>query len=94
MQEEAWKRLFLIHDAKTKEKSKDNLTTEKEEIRPDKQAITGNRRLNDYDFLPALQVKQVKRGCFKAIYEDNVWKLKLNSNDQNWKNMIEFLFLV
>ncbi len=51
--------------------------------RPDKQAITGNRRLNYYGFLPALQVEQVKRGQFEAIYEDNVWKLKQNSNDQN-----------
>ncbi len=32
--------------------------------------------------LPALQVEQVKKGCFEAIYEDNVWKLKPSSNDQ------------
>jgi hypothetical protein len=44
-------------------------------------------------FLPALQVEQVKRGCFRAIYEDNVWKVKPNSNDQNRGSMVEFLFL-
>ena len=60
---------------------------------PDKQARTGNRRLNYYEDLPALQVEQVKRGCFEVIYEDNVWKVKPYSNDQNGKNMVEFLFL-
>ena len=43
--------------------------------------------------MPALQVEQVKKGCFKAIYEDNVWKMKPDSNDQNRKNVVEFLFL-
>jgi hypothetical protein len=43
--------------------------------------------------MPALQVEQVKKGCFEAIYEDNVWKVKPNSNDQNWKSVLEFLFL-
>jgi hypothetical protein len=58
---------------------------------PVKQAITGNHDGDCYDFWPALQVEQVKRGCFEAIYEDNAWKLKPNSNDQN---VIEFLFLL
>ena len=60
---------------------------------PDKQAITGNNCGDYYGDLPALQVEQVKRGCFEAIYEDNVWKVKPNSNDQNWKSVLEFLFL-
>ena len=42
--------------------------------------------------LPALQVEQVKKGCFEAIYEDNVWKVKPYSNDQNRKSVIEYLF--
>ena len=41
---------------------------------------------------PALQVEQVKRGHFEAIYEDNVWKIKPNSNDQNGKSVVEYLF--
>jgi len=45
-------------------------------------------------YLPVLQVEQVKRGCFEAIYEDNVWKIKPNSNDQNLKSVIEFLFSI
>jgi len=60
---------------------------------PDKQAITGNITMNHYSFLPALPAKQVKRGGFEAIYEDNVWKVKPNSNDQNPKSVVEFLFL-
>jgi hypothetical protein len=43
--------------------------------------------------LPALQVEQVKRARFEAIYEDNAWKDKPDSNDQNGKSVIEFLFL-
>jgi hypothetical protein len=43
---------------------------EKSEM-PDKQAITGNNYKDYYNDLPALQVEQVKMGCFKAIYEDN-----------------------
>jgi hypothetical protein len=43
--------------------------------------------------LPALQVEQVKRGCFEAIYEDNACLFKPYSNDQNRKNVVEFLFL-
>src|ERR1051325_11723666 len=43
--------------------------------------------------LPALQVKQVKSGCFEAIYEDNACLFKPYSNDQNWKSVLEFLFL-
>jgi hypothetical protein len=39
--------------------------------------------------MPALQVLQVKTGHFKAIYEDNVWKLKPNSNDQIPKSVVE-----
>jgi hypothetical protein len=38
---------------------------------------------------PALQVEQVKTGCFEAIYEDTVWKSKPNSNDQNPKIVVE-----
>ncbi len=60
---------------------------------PDKQAITGDYYEDYCDDLPALQVEQVKRGCFEAIYEDNAWKFKLNSNDQNGKNVVEILFL-
>ncbi len=41
---------------------------------------------------PALQVEQVKMGCFGGIYEDNVWKLKPTSNDQSWKFEVEYLF--
>ncbi|MBA3874148.1 MAG: hypothetical protein H0X30_33865 [Anaerolineae bacterium] len=59
---------------------------------PVKQAITGNNYGDCYDNLPALQVEQVKRGCFWAIYEDNAWIFKPNSNDQSWKSMIEYLF--
>ena len=44
-------------------------------------------------FLPALQVEQVKKGCFEVICEDNVWKMKPDSNCQNRKNVLEFLFL-
>ncbi len=43
--------------------------------------------------LPALQVEQVKKGHFEAIYEDNVWKLKPSSNDQKWKIGVEYLFV-
>ncbi|MBA3868157.1 MAG: hypothetical protein H0X30_03305 [Anaerolineae bacterium] len=43
--------------------------------------------------MPALQVEQVKRGCFEAIYEDNACTFKPNSNDQKRKSMVEFLFL-
>jgi len=43
--------------------------------------------------LPALQVEQAKKGCFEVICEDNVWKMKPDSNDQNRKNVVEFLFL-
>ena len=43
---------------------------------------------------PALQVEQVKKGHFEAIYEDNVWKLKPSSNDQNAKFGVEYLFFV
>ncbi len=50
--------------------------------KPDKQVVTGNNYGDYYDNLPALQVEQVKRGCFWVIYEDNVWKLKPNSNVQ------------
>jgi len=32
--------------------------------------------------LPALQVEQVKSGCFEGIYEDNDWKYKPDSNQQ------------
>ncbi|MBA3872945.1 MAG: hypothetical protein H0X30_27755 [Anaerolineae bacterium] len=39
--------------------------------------------------MPALQVEQVKTGHFGAIYEDNVWKMKPNSNDQNRKTVVE-----
>ncbi len=60
---------------------------------PDKQAITGDYYEDFGRFLPALQVEQVKTGCFKAIYEDNAWKDKPYSNDQNGKSVIEFLFL-
>jgi hypothetical protein len=49
-------------------------------IWPDKQAITGNITMNHYSFLPALQVEQAKRGRFEAIYEDNAWIFKPNSN--------------
>ena len=63
------------------------------QVWPDKQAKTGNITLEDYDDVPALQVEQVKRSCFEAIYEDNVWKVKPNSNDQNRKSVLEFLFL-
>ena len=59
---------------------------------PDKQAITGNLTSEHYSLWPALQVEQVKRGCFEAIYEDNAWKLKPNSNAQNGKSVIEYLF--
>jgi hypothetical protein len=59
---------------------------------PDKQARTGNNCGDYYDVLPALQVEQVKKGCFEAIYEDNVWKMKPNSNAQNGKSVVEFLF--
>jgi hypothetical protein len=61
-------------------------------ILPVKQAITGNNYKDYYDDLPALQVEQVKTGCFEAIYEDNAWKDKPNSNDQNGKSVVEFLF--
>ena len=60
---------------------------------PDKQARTGNHYKDYLGNLPVLQVEQVKKGCFEAIYEDNVWKVKPNSNDQNGKSVIEFLFL-
>jgi hypothetical protein len=43
--------------------------------------------------VPALQVEQVKTGGFEAIYEDNVWKMKPDSNDQKRKSVVEFLFL-
>ena len=43
--------------------------------------------------MPALQVEQAKKGCFEVICEDNVWKMKPDSNDQNRKNVVEFLFL-
>jgi hypothetical protein len=43
---------------------------------------------------PALQVEQVKTGHFEAIYEENVWKLKPSSNDQNAKFGVEYLFFV
>ena len=59
---------------------------------PDKQAITGDYYKDYCDDVPVLQVEQVKKGGFKAIYEDNVWKVKPDSNDQNWKTVIEFLF--
>ena len=59
----------------------------------DKQAITGKYEGDCYDVLPALQAEQAKKGCFEAIYEDNVWKIKPYSNDQNRKSVIEFLFL-
>ena len=55
--------------------------------------ITGNNCGDYYDDLPALQVKQVKMGCFEAIYEDNVWKLKRYSNDQNWKSCRRIIVL-
>ena len=58
-----------------------------------KQAITVNIVRDSDVFLPVLQVEQVKKGCFRAIYEDNVWKVKPDSNDQNRKTVIEFLFL-
>ena len=59
---------------------------------PVKQAITGDHYEDYYDVLPALQVEQVKRGCFEAIYEDNACTFKPNSNDQNRKNAVEYLF--
>ncbi len=59
---------------------------------PDKQAITGDYYEGYYDDLPALQVEQVKTGCFLHVYEDNAWKLKPDSNDENGKNVVEFLF--
>jgi hypothetical protein len=49
---------------------------------PVKQGKTGNIAIKDYDDLPALQVEQVKRGCFEAIYEDNACLFKPYSNDQ------------
>jgi hypothetical protein len=33
--------------------------------------------------IPALQVEQVKRGCFEGSYEDNAWKNKPFSNLRN-----------
>jgi hypothetical protein len=33
-----------------------------------------------------------KKGAFEAIYEDNVWMFKPNSNDQNGKTVVEYLF--
>ena len=60
---------------------------------PVKQAITGHNYGDYDDDLPALQVEQVKRGCFEAIYEDNACTFKPNSNDQNRKSVVEFLFL-
>ncbi len=60
--------------------------------RPVKQARTGHNYGAGYDDWPALQVEQVKTGHFEAIYEDNVWKNKPNSNAQNRKSVIEFLF--
>jgi hypothetical protein len=39
-----------------------------------------------------LQVEQVKIGRFGAIYEDSVWMFKRNSNDQNGKSVVEYLF--
>ena len=59
---------------------------------PDKQAITGDYYEYVGGFLPVIQVEQVKKGCFEAIYEDNAWKDKPYSNDQNGKSMVEFLF--
>ena len=41
-------------------------------LQPDKQAITGNITIKHDNEKPALQVEQVKMGCFEAIYEDNV----------------------
>jgi hypothetical protein len=61
--------------------------------RPDKQARTGNNYKGYDDDLPALQVEQVKTGCFKAIYEDNACNFKPNSNHQNDKSVVEFMFL-
>ncbi len=61
---------------------------------PDKQAITGDYYKDFGNVLPALQVEQVKTGCFLHVYEDNAWKDKPNSNDQGWKNVVEFLFLL
>ena len=58
-----------------------------------KQAVTGQYYGDYLANLPVLQVEQVKTGCFEAIYEDNAWKFKPNSNDQNRKSMVEFLFL-
>jgi len=59
---------------------------------PVKQARTGHH-YGDYEYdLPALQVEQVKTGHFEAIYEDNAWKDKPYSNDQNGKSVLEFLF--
>jgi len=55
---------------------------------PDKQAITGNHDGEYYGFWSALQMEQVKKEYFGAIYEDNAWKLKPNSNDQNRKSMV------
>ena len=46
-----------------------------------------------HQFLPVLQVEQVKSGCFEAIYEDNACTFKPNSIDQNRKSVVEFLFL-
>lgn len=59
---------------------------------PVKQAITGNNYGGYDDDLPALQVEQVKKGCFEAIYEDNTWKFKPYSNHQKRKNVLEYLF--
>ena len=50
---------------------------------PAKQAITGNNYGGYDDDLPALQVEQVKKGRFGAIYEDNAWLFKPNSNHLN-----------
>ena len=55
---------------------------------PVKQAITGKYYGDYLADLPVLQVEQVKTGCFRAIYEDNAWKFKPNSNNQNGKSVV------
>jgi hypothetical protein len=51
--------------------------------KPVKQAKTGNITIEDYDVWPALQMEQVKRDCFEAIYEERAWIFKPTSNAQN-----------
>jgi hypothetical protein len=42
--------------------------------------------------LPVLQADQAKTARFNPICEDNACNFKPNSNDQNRKSVIEFLF--